>query len=455
MTKNKKNNQSFLVVLVTIIFVFTSLMLLSIPVLFDYESVENKIEKKISSEFKIDMKILGKITYKILPKPHILIEKANLYLDQNNNKSSIIETEDLKIFIPISSIYSKSNILIDKLEIEDSNITFKFQDLKDFRNHLFYKINKPKKINNSKFFYIDNDSTLLISPINSLDYFIDDRNKYKELKIKGNIFNLDYMSSWKRYYDKPNSTYHEINFNNPNILLKNFFNFKNKSNYSGKVSGKFLNEHMNIEYYVNNNSILIRSSEESINEKIKISSNIELDPFYFTSKISLIEKDPKFIIDNILYFIYNLESNLLGNLNGKLTLNIKKLNNEIIDNGIIELVINEQTINMQEAKFQIKDVGFIKSKFSFYEKQGEIIFRSSNVLEIINQKAFARKFLLTNNKFNEASKIFFDLERNLENDQFLISNLNIKKVSPEQKTDEKVILKNIQLLRKILLKTLN
>jgi len=145
-------------------------------------------------------------------------------LNIKDDKSSIIETKNLKIFIPTKKIYSKSDIEINGFEISNANIYFKIKDILDFRNHLYYKINKPIYIKNSKFFLQDiKNKTILISPIRKMSYFINNKNNSKELKIKGSIFDVNYYSSWKRYYDKPKNTLNEINLKNPNLFIKNVF----------------------------------------------------------------------------------------------------------------------------------------------------------------------------------------------------------------------------------------
>ena len=46
---------------------------LSIPVLFNYKSIENIIEKKFYSDFNIKLDINGDIKYQLMHKPHLLI----------------------------------------------------------------------------------------------------------------------------------------------------------------------------------------------------------------------------------------------------------------------------------------------------------------------------------------------------------------------------------------------
>ena len=126
---------------------FSTILFISLPVLLNYNSIQNVIEKKVATDFKIKLKIFGDISFKIFPSPHYLVEKANLDLNTQNDNSSIIQTEGLKIFIPFKKIYSKSKIQIKRIEIENANIFFQMKDILDLRKHLYYKINKPIHIN--------------------------------------------------------------------------------------------------------------------------------------------------------------------------------------------------------------------------------------------------------------------------------------------------------------------
>ena len=434
MTKAKKKFNSFSFVLIANIIFFSTAILLSIPVFFDYKSLEGKIEKKINKEFKINIKIIDDISYKIFPKPHLLIKNANLSLNEFENKSAVVEVENLKLWIPIKFLYSKSDLNMDALEIINANFKFKFKDLKDFRNHLFYKINKPIKIKKSKFFFVDNSgNTVLISPISNLNYFINKQSKIKQLKIKGNIFDINYNSKWKRHYDNPQQTFNEIKFRNPNIYLKNTFNFVGKSNFFGKSNINFLNEDIIINYKFKDNKILITSPVENKNLNIILYSNINLNPFDFETQITFINKNINFFIDDLLYLILNAEKEFLGNINGKLTLQFNNLDNEIVNNGKIDFLIKEKNIEILNSNFEIKDIGNIKSEIEYYEDKGDLIFVSKNVLGIQDKIAFSRKFQLIPAKIKKINQIFFDIKKNIESGEITISNIHINKVNLKKK----------------------
>ena len=449
MKKRKKN--IFELVLFSNIAIFTTILYLSIPALFIYENLENVIENKFYREFDVVLKIQDKISYKVLPKPHLLIKKATLDLNKNDAKSSIIETENLKIFVSIGDIYSVSNVEVEKIEISETNFNFTFKDIKDFRDHMFNKINNPIIIKKSKLFYLDeNSNVILISPIDSFKYSIDLENKTKQLILKGNIFDTKYKSVWKRNYNDPNKTFNQIKFKNPNLIITNNFALESHSNFSGNSLINFLNENININYKFDKDTITVNSPSSTVNQKIKIFSNINLDPFYLDAKIIMIEKNYKLLIDYFLNYLINIDKNILENLNGELTLYFKGLDNEVIDSGKIELVLKEKSIKIINSNFRINDVGIINSNIKYYEKEGELIFNSNNELNIENQREFARKFQLDSAKTKKIKKIFFDIEKVVNEEELIISNIYINKINKNKSKDKTYIIKNLQILKRVL-----
>jgi len=447
MRKRKKIDSSK-IILSSIIVFFTVILFLSLPILFKYNNLQNIIEKKFYTEFKINLKILGDISFKIFPRPHYLVNKANLDLNIEDDKSSIIEIKNLKIFIPTNKIYSKTEINIEGFEIHNTNIYFNIKDILDFRNHLYYKINKPIYIKKSKFFLLDkNKKTILISPIRKIKYLINNKNNSKELKIKGNIFDVDYYSFWKRDYDNPNKTLNEIRLKNPNLFIKNFFSFKGKLFFKGKSSINFLNEDIIINYLMKDSKIYIDSPNQNSSQKIKLNSKIELDPFFFDAKINIDQKDTNFLIDNLLSIILNSKEEYLGNMNGNLTLVVNNLKNSIINNGNINLSIKEKVIKLEKSLFEIKGIGKIRSDFRYYENKGDLIFASENILEITNKKEFSRKFQVNSKSVKNINKIYFDLEKNIDNGEISISNIYLNKIETENFSEEYYIIKNIQILK--------
>ena len=453
MKTKKKNTLKLFLIFITSL--FSIVFFLSIPVLYNYESLQNKIEKQFFSEFNIELEILGKISRKNFPRPHLIIKKANLGLKENNLQKKPFKVDNLKILLSYKNILTKANIEITSIEIQKSNIKLNYGDFKNLRRHLYYKINKPIIIKNSKFFYLDkNSNTILISPIDNLKYFINEKNNSKELKVIGNIFDSNFKSLWTRKYDKPNQTNHEVSFKDPNLIYKNLLNIEKNNNFSGIGLVKFLDQEIKIKYSKQNEKILLSSPSSHTNSKIKIISNIELNPFYFDMNIILIDKKINFVLENFLHILSNVSPESLGNLNGDLIVDLREIDDDLFDNGKIKVVIDENRVKFKETYLEIENIGIIKSEFTLNDSNGELLFISNNILEIKNKKEFARKFQLNIKKLENINKIYFNLQNNISSNIIYLSNIEINEKSNKTTEDNFYRIKNINELKSLLRKIL-
>ena len=89
MNKIKQNKITFTIILTAILIIFSSLTILSLPVLFNYKS-KVIIRKNFYKNFKIFLNSSGKVTYKPFPKPHLLVENANLNLSNSFTNEGLI-----------------------------------------------------------------------------------------------------------------------------------------------------------------------------------------------------------------------------------------------------------------------------------------------------------------------------------------------------------------------------
>ena len=450
MRKRKKIDSST-IVLSSIIVVFTIIVFLSLPVLFNYKSLQSEIETKFNKDFKINLKILDHISFRVFPRPHLLIKKANLDLNVKDKKSAILETEDLRLYIPSNKIYSKKDIIITDLEFGDLNLNLKLNDIKDIRNHLYFKINKPIYIRNLKLFLLENNNdVILISPLKKLEYKINEKIKSKELKLKGSIFDIEFDSIWKRNYNKPKSTSNEIILKNPDIYIKNLFSLKNKNNFNGSSSIDFLNENISFTYKYENNKININSPNENNNQQIRFNSNIQLNPFYFDGEIVFEKKKLSLITDFIVNYLINANKELLENLNGNLDINLLKLDNPLFNKGKIKFSINEGKIKVLNTYMEIDGMGIIESNFNYLIREDELFLQTSNILNVNNKKEFARKFQINFKKSENIKKIYFDFERNIDNGDMFLSNIFINSKNSKNLLAEVIEINNMQILKSII-----
>ena len=99
------------IILLSVLLIFSYYFLK--PYFYKYNSNIKVIEKKIKEEFKLDIKINGKISYNFLPSPRIKIKKSELNL---NNKKNPILLEEINILIPVLNNKKIKNIIISDID---------------------------------------------------------------------------------------------------------------------------------------------------------------------------------------------------------------------------------------------------------------------------------------------------------------------------------------------------
>ncbi len=440
--------------LVALFFLFG--IYLSIPVLFNYKSIENIIEKRFYSDFDINLNIDGDIKYQLLPKPHLLINNSSLSIDNDDKETMFIDIEKLKVFLNSNNLYPKSKLNFEKFEIHKNNFLLKEKEYKILRNYFHNSESKPIHIKKSKIFILDEQNeTLMISPIEKIVFTTSRKDNFKKLNVYGNIFDLNFKSLWKKEFNSKYNSQIEINFKKPNISIKNKLNSQQSSDFTGSTFINFLNQNIEIDYQLKNNMIFIKSPEN--NNDIKIDTKIELKPFHLNSNIILNRQKLNFLIDELVFSILNLESDLIGNLNGRLKLSLTNIEHEILKDGYISFNIEEKSIYLNETIMNLSNIGEIESKISYDTEKGEIIFNSSNIITIKNTRNFAKKFQLKSSKVKNLKKIFFKIKRNINTGLISISDIKINQLdNTDINIEEKDYnIKNSQELKSLVKRIIN
>ncbi len=444
----------FIFILIALCFLFG--IYLSIPVLFNYKSIENIIEGKFYSDFDIKLNINGDIKYQLLPKPHLLISDSSLSMGENNNKNISFDIKSLKVFMNTNNLYPKSKINFEKFEIQNTNFFIKNKEYSTLRNYFHNSESKPIYIKKSKVFLIDdNDDTLIISPIEKINFTTSQQDNFKKLNIKGNLFDLNFKSLWKKKYNSKMNSQIEIEFKEPNISIKNELNYENNSSFEGTTELIFLNQNIEIEYQLKNNIISLKSPAN--NNDIKIDTTIELSPFYLNSNVTLNRQNINFLVDELMFSILNLRPDLLGNVNGEIKFLLNDVEHELIRNGNISLNISQKTINLSEVLFNIDEIGQIESEIKYKEESGDIIFHSTNSLIINNKKKFAKKFQVKSDKVKDINVIHFKVEKNITTGLISIFDIKINQSMYKGKIngDSRYNIRNSQELKSLVKKIIN
>ncbi len=456
MKKTEKLSNFTKVIFILLVLFFSIGIYLSIPVLFNYKSIENIIEKKFYSDFNINLNINGDIKYQLLPKPHLLISNSSLSIDKNNEETMSIDIEKLKVFLNSKNLYPKSKLNFEKFEIQGNNFLLKEKDYHILRHYLHSTKSKPIHIKKSKIFILDEkDETLVISPIEKIIFTTSNKDNFKKLNINGNVFDLNFKSIWKKEFNSDFDSQIEIDFKLPNISIKNKLNYDNSSDFNGSALINFLNKNIEIDYKLKNNKISFISPEN--NNDIRIDTKIELKPFYLNSNITLNRQNFNFLIDDLIFSILNLKSDLIGNLNGNLKLSLTNIEHELIRDGYISFDIKKNYIKLNKAIFNLGDIGIIESEINYQEEMGEVIFNSSNFIKIKNSKNFAKKFQLNKRKVENLNNIYFKIKKNINTGLISISDIEINKLDNLEKNKEKLVhnIKNTQELKILVKRIIN
>ena len=435
MNKIKQNKITFSLILIAISIIFSSLIILSLPVIFNYNSKVQEIEKNFYKNFKIYLKSHEKISYKPFPKPHLLVEKASLNLSETSNKNNLRD------------IYLRSFKNYLSTEISDSNLELKMSDIKEFRKHLYKNINKPIIFNNCKIFIKNKtDDVIIISPINKISYKINNKNKVKYFIIDGSIFGLDFKSEWKRMYSTPENSFLNINIINPSLKIENILKNESDKKFNGQVKIDYLKDKLEYNFQYDNEKIKIKSPKNK-KSNFNLDTEIQINPFFFTGDLLIKNKKVEKIIDDILLYFLLYEENYLGNLNGLMKIKFDNLNNKLIKKGEINFNIKEKKININEVMFDLNKIGTIKADINFIDDKGSIKFVSKNKLDINNHIEFAKTFQVGSKKVKKIKEIYFEIEKNVGDTDFAITNVKINNEENIEKSNEIFIVKNIQNLR--------
>ena len=195
------------------------------------------------------------------------------------------------------------------------------------------------------------------------------------------------------------------------------------------------------------NNIIKINSPDKKNINFNINGNIQLEPFYFDGELAIKNKKIEDISENLLLNLISYDENLIGNFNGNLKIKFNELDNKLIKNGEVDISVNEKKINIKRINFNLDKIGVLDSEIGFMENLGEKVIVSKNVLNIKNHIEFAKAFQIGSKKIKKIKKIYFDLEKVIGSDEFILKNIGFNNFESKKTSQEIFIVKNIQNLR--------
>jgi len=444
---SKKNPFGTIISLIALVFLLS--LYFTIPTFYNYKNFEREIQKKVSKDFKLDLKNISNITYLMLPTPHFLIEECDIYLS-NNSKDKLLTAKHLKINIFSKNLHKKEKIELKNIYLNKVDLDLQFINIKNFYSHLKYNITKPIYLKNSNLFFRDkNNEIILISKIKKFQYFIDSQNKTKKLNSVGNLFGSDFSFVWEKNFSNPNITTGDIKFKNPNLNILNTFNKDNEKFTKAKTNIKFLRHSLDLNYKFNQDGVEFIGDKNKIINRSKLVGSISLDSFFFDLNLILSGIRIQTVLKNLFLNLYKINKSANLNFNGNLKVNLNEVNNRLFENLIIDINFLEKNINLNKSSLNLKKIG--KINFSdplIYEKNEKIFVKSKIKFDVNDQQELYKRFLIPRQNRVDLNKIYFEVEYNVDDGNYFLSSINLN----ENENNEIVFheINNIQQLNNLI-----
>ena len=423
--KRKKNPFGIIISLIALIFLFS--LYFTIPTFYNYENFDKEIQKKVLKDFKLNLKNISGITYLMVPTPHFLIEECDIYFS-NDLEEKILKANYLKINIFSKNLHKKEKIELKNININKADLDLQMLDLKNFYKHLTYNITKPIYFNNSNFFLRDkNNEIILISKIKKFSYFFNLQNKEKKLNINGNLFGSNFNFNWEKNFSDPYLSISNIKFKNPNIQVLNKFNRKDENFTNAQTNIRFLRNYLELDYKFNKNNVEFLNTENNKINYSRLIGNVDLNPFFFDLNLILSGIKIENVLNSVFSQLYKTNQTSHINFNGNLKINLNEINNRLFENLILNINFLEQKISLNESSLILKKIG--KINFSdplIYERNQKIFIKSKIKFDIEDQQELYRRFLVPRQNRIDLNKVFFEVEYNIDDGNYFLSNINFK-----------------------------
>jgi hypothetical protein len=421
-----------------IVFLFSYLFYLSIPVFYNYGDLQKDITKKLLKEFNLNAALSANITYKILPSPNFEISNVILSTDSDKKFNEFAQIKKLKIYISIRKLHSQKELEIKKIIFSETNFDVNKNSF-NYINDFFRQKSSSIKIiiKKSKIFFrknLDKKDAIALSSIQKSKIFYDEKENSNKIIIDGSIFNTRYNLSFLRSIANKSLTNFQISFKQLNAQISNEFikSSEKTINSEGIVSIIFLGYENTINYEISDEFILFSSDETSISDqRIFLNGKVNTSPFYYNIYVDL---DSMNVIKFIRNFskIQNLLQNkilLNKNFNGKIIFDIHSLLEiKLFDRAKINLEILNGKLMLNNSTMTSDKIGkiiFLDS--AVQEKDDKKIFKSKFLFDIIDQKKFYQKLQVPKSSRRKLNNIYLEIEKDLEVDDFKINKFIINK----------------------------
>ena len=415
MIKNLKKalNKTNKFIIAFLVIIFSFLSYLSIPALYEYDSLQKELSKKTLKEFNLNLSLSNEIKYHIFPSPNFTITDNLLNFDENKIEK-FGELKKVKIFISIQNLFLQKKLKIREIKFYDSNFTVNKQNFEYFNQFLKTKNSNNIEIINSKVFFKNNDNskTLAIATIINGKIKFDQNRNQKIFTSNGYIFNTKYDLELEQNLENLKLKNLILNFKDINLKIKNSLSLMSNEKISGLTNIDFLREKVNFKYDILDSKVIFETKK---NSNLKLSGIIDQSPFFFDIKMSF--RDTNFqsvmAVINKLKTYLNDDYLLNKNFNGKLLINFDKINgSKYLEHMEISALFINRKISLNDSKINLEKLEDVNlDYFNILNKKNKILFETKNTLRVSNLTQFNRIIQLPKNKKKNIKTHYFEINK--------------------------------------------
>ena len=412
-TKLSKNNKVFLASATVVILTLSYFL---IPTLYNKELIQTQIKNHVLKKYNIEVKFNNKIKYGLLPSPHFVAK--DLSIIRENKEIGI--SKNFRASIAINNFLKINEVHIKDLIFDKTDFNIKKNDFPFFLKLLDTEPNENKIIiKNSNIFYkSENDEVLFINKVYRSEFFYDSNRLQNVLSSKNKIFNVPYkLRIENNKFDKKFST----KFTSKKIRLdiENEFNYDQEIK-SGLLDILFVNKNTSLKYQIKPNSI----NFDSKNTKNSYKGMIEIKPFYLIADLNYEGLSTKNLFDDQSLFVDLIKSEIFNNknLNANLRFNLKDVTNIAELNDLfLNLNIKEGIIDLSNSTLMWKEDVKILLDECFLNYDGSQINLDGKItLEFKDLNNFYKSFQIKKNSRKNIKKVelYFVYDFNQNNMSF-------------------------------------
>ena len=304
-----------------VIFLISLGLFLLIPNFFNYEKRAELIKIYVLEKYNFKINNYESIEFKILPLPHLHLDKVSLNLKSSSN---IFNIQNFKLFLKLSSIYNFENLKSNKLIFENGNIILNSLNSQSFFTKILNQKNKLS-INDFNLEITDRDKRII-----KLEDIFFANFGYDKNEIKGKIFG-------KKFKIQINKNFNSFNFKIPDSGIDAVLNFnENVKNdqKAGNLKSKIINTNLKLEFDYDGNVLNIYNSYfRNKNLYFKNKSLITLHPFLDIHSSFIVEDINSEFFEKIDFNSFQKSINTIKKINSKndIYFNSKKFSRGLVD----------------------------------------------------------------------------------------------------------------------------